>query len=681
MKGTNKSYWDAAEFTNSKAFDANIVIIMLGTNDSKDAYWNETKFKEDAVALYNTYANLESVERIIFATFPHCYVMSGTDITAAGVDRMVAVQRVLIAENNWESVDMYALTADREDYFNKDKVHFTDEGYAYVAKCMYEALDLEDGNSGDATTSVTLEDVIKNAEFAKVYEDEAQIFDGNRVDDVSEYADEVHSVTHGSVIFRFKVDSGCANQGVMLGAKVSGINPTTNLTSGGDCTSLYINNQNYFRFAFKHTVAALNGTHSFTDEKWHCVVLSSSENGKAMRLTIDGVERWNNTADVNCGLFGKQSALNELTIGAHLDASGNIVNAFKGSISHVVVTSQEISDQEAIDISLAGYSGGETTIGNISRMFNNSIDQGNNTWVFVGGEAVQGTYEQIGGPRNYIGHFEEYIRNQKSAGDDPTRQRYMINTAKAGQTLEDVVEKWDAKVTKYAPRAVAYLVGVEDYSRGTAHIGEFKESLRAFIDKALAEKANSADGTSNVANDQLFLGNWLHPGINGQIVMAKQVMKGMGIWSEDGHIPNLYYKTPLAEETSDVTPTLVTAENLIAVESKILKSESGMNAGSITIKATAGNKTYTSTTKAGKEYAVLNGIPNGTYEVVISTYLTNTAKEVTFAAQTVTIEEGQALEFAVSLSNAKAVDLSVGDTVGELSVSSTAPAGEYTYTL
>ena len=117
MKGTNKSYWDAAEFTNSKAFDANIVIIMLGTNDSKDAYWNETKFKEDAVALYNTYANLESVERIIFATSPHCYVMSGTDITAAGVDRMVAVQRELIAENNWESVDMYALTADREDYF------------------------------------------------------------------------------------------------------------------------------------------------------------------------------------------------------------------------------------------------------------------------------------------------------------------------------------------------------------------------------------------------------------------------------------------------------------------------------------------------------------------------------------------------------------------------------------
>ena len=227
----------------------------------------------------------------------------------------------------------------------------------------------------------------------------------------------------------------------MLGAKVSGANPTTNLTSGGDCTSLYINNQNYFRFAFKHTVAALNGTHSFTDGNWHCVVLSSSENGKAMRLTIDGVERWNNTADVNRGLFGKQSTLDELTI--------------------------------------------------ISRMFNNSINPGNNTWVFVGGEAVQGTYEQIGGARNYIGHFEEYIRNQKSAGDDPTRQRYMINTAKAGQTLEDVVENWDAKVTKYDPRAVAYLVGVEDYSQGPAHIGEFKESLRAFIDKALAEKANN----------------------------------------------------------------------------------------------------------------------------------------------------------------------------------------------
>ena len=41
MKGTDKSYWNSTEFTNSKNFLPNYVIIMLGTNDCKEMYWNE----------------------------------------------------------------------------------------------------------------------------------------------------------------------------------------------------------------------------------------------------------------------------------------------------------------------------------------------------------------------------------------------------------------------------------------------------------------------------------------------------------------------------------------------------------------------------------------------------------------------------------------------------------------
>lgn len=48
LRGTGWSYWDSAEFRQSKEFAPDIVIIMLGTNDFKDAYWNETLYRTEA---------------------------------------------------------------------------------------------------------------------------------------------------------------------------------------------------------------------------------------------------------------------------------------------------------------------------------------------------------------------------------------------------------------------------------------------------------------------------------------------------------------------------------------------------------------------------------------------------------------------------------------------------------
>lgn len=59
-RGTGWSYWDSAEFRQSKEFALDIVIIMLGTNDSKDAYWNETLYRTEAKELVRVYRDLAS---------------------------------------------------------------------------------------------------------------------------------------------------------------------------------------------------------------------------------------------------------------------------------------------------------------------------------------------------------------------------------------------------------------------------------------------------------------------------------------------------------------------------------------------------------------------------------------------------------------------------------------------
>ena len=139
MKDTDKSYWNSTEFNNSKNFLPNYVIIMLGTNDSKPAYWNEETYKKDAIDLYQTYANLSSKPHVIFALSPQSYATT-TQITNTSVNTLHEAQLELVQEQGWDYIDMYAYTTNRQDLYHSDMIHFTDAGYRYIAQCMYEKI-------------------------------------------------------------------------------------------------------------------------------------------------------------------------------------------------------------------------------------------------------------------------------------------------------------------------------------------------------------------------------------------------------------------------------------------------------------------------------------------------------------------------------------------------------------
>jgi len=115
----------------------------------------------------------------------------------------------------------------------------------------------------------------------------------------------------------------------------------------------------------------------------------------------------------------------------------------------------------------------------ISDMFTTAPD---NTWVFTGGRNVECGFSQTQGKRNFVGHFEEYVRWQNNGGENG-RQRYTINTAREGLTLKEIVsaEGWQALVADFNPRAVAYMV----------EAGDLEADLKSFIDQALALRSNN----------------------------------------------------------------------------------------------------------------------------------------------------------------------------------------------
>ena len=144
LTGTDLAYEDQQEYQNSLASDPDIVIIMLGTNDSKAKYWEEggrEKFAEDARKLVSTYQNLPSKPEVIFASSPACLYALKTDIRGNIIeDEIVPMQRKLAKENGWKFIDMFARTSEKDFLYHSDGVHFLDAGYFYEAECMYEAV-------------------------------------------------------------------------------------------------------------------------------------------------------------------------------------------------------------------------------------------------------------------------------------------------------------------------------------------------------------------------------------------------------------------------------------------------------------------------------------------------------------------------------------------------------------
>ena len=332
----------------------------------------------------------------------------------------------------------------------------------------------------------------ENATMAVQLTGDEQKFDGTKVLDVSEYADALKNVSSGSIIMRFKADS-LAKDGVILGTSNSATAiPSDVKSKNANKTSMVITTADQIYLVYSWERAGIGGPYSFKDGDWHTIVLSASATGKSMRFTIDGREVFSlsNRSDL-LGMFSKQTGLDTVTIGAH-KSNGAVVHGFNGSISDVIVTTEEISDADAIALSAAGHTA-TPRMGSAVASTMLDISLRDNTFLFTGGEAVQGGFDQTRGIRNYIGQFEEYIRWRKiDSSPVNARQRYTFNTATAGQTLADIVENFDARVAAFKTKAIVYMVGVEDYSLGTDGVAEFKANLKSFIDQSLALKDNGA---------------------------------------------------------------------------------------------------------------------------------------------------------------------------------------------
>ncbi|MBE5918303.1 MAG: lipase [Pseudobutyrivibrio ruminis] len=138
-------YIGSTQYKKSLESEPDIVLLMLGTNDSKTYNWNAKSYEEGIKSLVQTYKNLDTNPTVYLMISPYCFSLDGSDIAEYQVQPKVVAGKIrdivekVAAEEGVEVIDLYSVTVGKEERY-RDGIHFDAEGYKIIADYIYDII-------------------------------------------------------------------------------------------------------------------------------------------------------------------------------------------------------------------------------------------------------------------------------------------------------------------------------------------------------------------------------------------------------------------------------------------------------------------------------------------------------------------------------------------------------------
>jgi len=148
-KGGGTPVWNIEKFTQSKDYQPDIVIIMLGTNDSpgSDAAEKQESLKADLRELITVYRDLDSHPTVYIATCATGFGNGGFGLPPANIhDYIVPLQKEVAAEMGCKIIDVHDFTSDMASDF-PDNIHPNEAGHAAIGKFVADFILAEAGGT------------------------------------------------------------------------------------------------------------------------------------------------------------------------------------------------------------------------------------------------------------------------------------------------------------------------------------------------------------------------------------------------------------------------------------------------------------------------------------------------------------------------------------------------------
>ena len=145
LKKTPSTYWGQAMFEEAVAFNPDVVIIMLGTNDATDEVWQERKdeFAGDYEDMIDQFTALEAKPKIRICypvpIYPGASWAKHEERRLNLENEVIPLIKKVAERKNVPVIDLYESLSGKPKLF-PDTVHPNAEGATLVAEAVYNSL-------------------------------------------------------------------------------------------------------------------------------------------------------------------------------------------------------------------------------------------------------------------------------------------------------------------------------------------------------------------------------------------------------------------------------------------------------------------------------------------------------------------------------------------------------------
>ncbi len=144
-------YLKSEEYAQSLKSKPDVVLLMLGTNDSKTNNWNSEDYENGLRQLVESYQNLDTKPIVYLMRSPYCYAVKGGSEAEYHVQPQIVSNDIgqivskVADDRGVKVIDLYTDTEGLTDIYTSDGIHLNKSGYHLISQLINDAIKYDDG--------------------------------------------------------------------------------------------------------------------------------------------------------------------------------------------------------------------------------------------------------------------------------------------------------------------------------------------------------------------------------------------------------------------------------------------------------------------------------------------------------------------------------------------------------